>query len=272
MFIAETWRQSKSKINFKKPFCDLKEPDVTIGRPKGGIIGICSEPLNGRIKIIEVDPEKKWVICKLENIILACCYFPPSYSREKINNFIYQVKVHSNHGMSKCFVVGDFNIRLGDLTGDSYQDSSTRCSLLLDWVDNPNWTLLSPNEGKWTTVTANGKGIPDHVICSSSANRGVWNYTVFEDKLIESDHRPLVVTFGLDTVVRKLEFDRWNIMKLKNEDVQSQYKNILLQTKTPVLNSISSILEDLKTRRGNTITNTEAATLAETSLKHSAHG
>ncbi len=168
-----------------------------------------------------------------------------------------RVKDYSDQGIVKCFVFGDFNIRLGEVTGDNHQDSVERCALLLDWTAHPQWALLSPNEGKWTTITANGKGIPDHVICSGSANHCVWNYAVLEHRLIESDHRPLVMTFGLDTSVRKLEFDRWDIKKLKKKENLGKYKETLLSNKE-VKNSLSTILADLRNCQVEIISDAEA--------------
>ena len=267
MFFAETWLDPTNikKLNLQNVFCNLHEEKPSNGHAPAGILGIRSSNLHGNIRSVEIDPKKKWCIYKCDSTFLCCCYFPPGYDIREIDNFIQRIKHHSDHGAKQCFVFGDFNIRLGDLTGDTASDTTQRTTLLTEFAEEMNWTLLTPNEGKWTTITSNGRGIPDHVFCSAASARHVWNYTVFENSLIESDHRPLVVTFGLERSLPKSTFDRWDIAKLKREECLTEYTRLIRETAPEVNSKLLSTLTEINSQLGERITVEEARELVEKS-------
>ena len=61
----------------------------------------------------------------------------------------------------KVFLIGDLNLRMGSLTGDSVKNSRIQ---LWNVIEDMGFCWLQPNEDKWTIDTAMGRSIVDYVL------------------------------------------------------------------------------------------------------------
>lgn len=105
---------------------------------------------------------------KLRHVYFAIAYFQPKAPLSSLDKFWTKLQNLTDHGTLPCFIIGDLNARLGELSND-ITTNPPRSTTVFNWLSQPNWSLLSPDSGRWTTDTASGRGIPDHIIVSSSA-------------------------------------------------------------------------------------------------------
>jgi hypothetical protein len=248
LIIAETWLHSEHNsppLNWS--IVDLRHAKPRMGRAKGGLLAVADRELLGDCKIVAVDDDKRWFIIKTLNIFIAGTYFEPTCGRNAFQTFWNALQRVTHGGILPCFVLGDFNIRLGDLTGDLM--TSAKSDILNNWNNDPNWMLLSPDIGKWTSFTYNGHGIPDHAFCSVAALDLLETYEVQESHSCGgSDHRPLVLT-AIDPGTRKKKgYKRWDIQKLKRIEYAALYCSKLASTKPLMMENLLHIQQNLLQR------------------------
>ena len=159
--------------------------------------------------------------------MLGCGYFPPSLDFIHVERYFEKASELSARFSTPCIMTGDFNARLGEVTGDTKRNG--RCNNFLELLERFDLSIAKPQEGKWTTYAGGGRGITDHVIHNQC---NISNLKVHEKEapVIGSDHR--LITFDIDwePSLCDVNFTRWNIRKLKTDSTRKDYALYLAQT------------------------------------------
>ena len=88
-------------------------------------------------------------------------YLPPSLDLAIYRESLVIALEFVEDQNQNVFLVGDLNLRMGSLTGDSNKNSRTR---LWDTLEEMGFCWAQPDEGKWTIDTAMGRSIVDYVL------------------------------------------------------------------------------------------------------------
>lgn len=229
IFICETYfLPNQQHRGMGRMFLNLTKPDGRINtggrRAIGGIAGYCKPELTNQIRSIHTDVNCNYTILDVAGLIVAVGYFPPSMDNQAVPEFMELV--HNLVGDRQCVVVGDFNARMGDYSGDHHTNG--RGALLLDWLDGTpgiDFSLKRPDIGRFTSFGwGRGEGVTD---CVFQLNTEVNYLKVHEDNSLGgSDHRP--VTFNMNAAFNPVrEFTRWNVRKLMQVETQEIFNQIL---------------------------------------------
>lgn len=248
-FIVETWLKETDSTGRLKPFVNLTRNSEEIlerggRRGRGGILGFCSPEWDNDIRVISSAPEKHYTFVVISDIIVGICYLPPTLRNSVIDEFIDEAAELSNDFGIETVLVGDFNARCGQESGDTALN--TRGIGLLKKLRDLPCQLVQPVSGKWTTFATSGRGagITDHVIASESID--IVELTVHENEnLGGSDHRPLTFSFGPEIPKIEKDFNRWNIRKLAKEEARLEYLQTLEATEAQTLSGLTRLRSNM---------------------------
>lgn len=235
-FIVETWLSPNSSTIIKNPFINIinyRENYIEGGRrAQGGILGFCEFTLQQHVRVIE--QTTNYCFIKIGEIIFGVGYFSPTLDYLVLEEFMDKAEEYSTNNNQQCVLLGDFNARMRHRTGDSKTNArGIQFSSLLD--DSP-FNIILPSEGKYTSVTKEGRGITDLVLTSDTE---ISNLIIHEtESLGGSDHRPL--TFSIITSnLEKREFQRWNIRKFATDKVKEKYMETILGSHIGIINRLN---------------------------------
>ena len=118
-------------------------------------------------------------------------------------------------------ICGDLNARSEHLGND--HKTNARGRLLEEVLGGTRFRPQQPTEGRWTSFTRSGNGVPDLVLSTFRIN----NLVIHEDDSCGgSDHAP--ITFDIpDARPPKLDIRRWNVRRLEKPKVAAAYKQAL---------------------------------------------
>jgi hypothetical protein len=223
--IVETWLCSVDSSPISHPVINLVNPvfgPITGGRRgKGGILVFCQPKWQNEVQTLVLDPNRNFLIFRLNGIIWAVGYFAPSVADQLLFDFLDLVQGMSQEYTEEVIVLGDFNSRLGIVSGD--HAVNPRGTKLLNYMLEKPWQLPTPEVGKYTSFSLSngGKGITDLVF---TLNRDLVGYTVHEDNSLGgSDHR--LITFHVQVNILEVgkQFDRINIRRLADREYRESY-------------------------------------------------
>jgi hypothetical protein len=132
---------------------------------------------------------------KVDKVNVHCVYFPPSLSRDLVLSSLNSLPLHSD-----TIICGDFNARLGDVTGDSA--TNPRGLALLPWIEERNLSVLNSSlaYGIDTYCTFRNGAVASSIIDLFLTNIGGSgmvspSLSVASDLSLGSDHRLLQLGF-----------------------------------------------------------------------------
>lgn len=202
----------------------------------GGIMGWCSPRLDGLCRVVDVEKDNCGAIVEVaDEMMLVVGYFPPEEHNQGMSDRMldYFERAKEMAGDKPLVILGDFNARLGTLTGDHALNGRGR--KLISWLrgDGSGLTIENPVSGRFTSFTHWGRGAGiTEIVLSKSVD--VCGYRVMEhNSLGGSDHRPLVFELGVETPPPRT-FTRWDVKKLANLEMRQLYADTL---KTKILES-----------------------------------
>ena len=167
--------------------------------------------------------EKGLSIIRLESTTIACVYSAPSDNDNKILELVTQAQEIADD--TELLVIGDFNARLGNFSGD--HQLNRRGRILLQHLQESNLLYLRPETGLYTSFNGLGRGIPDLVLTNNPDSLS--ELTVHEsNSLGGSDHR--LITFVLHTpqsINEQRVIERPDIRKLMRQHKQRDLQHIL---------------------------------------------
>lgn len=233
MVLVETWLgPTSAALPIRGIFADVRHDTVYArGRSHGGIMVLAGAKVRKSMNVVKTDEGKRWVLIKVEDYFLLCCYFSPApEARDEIAVMMNTVSNLPKVSADNLMVVGDFNARMGEASGDSLKCARGKW-FLDEFLDLYGLERIRPASGKWTTVNAQGKGITDHALRLVDSDVVMEDLTVHEQcDLDGSDHRPLTWSvhtfrsFVLPTITR------WHLARLKDEVYAEQLSKILQNT------------------------------------------
>ena len=110
---------------------------------------------------------------KYRNIIIGSFYLSPHLSRQEYASALNSVKdiPNINFSTQQFIIMGDFNTRLGEKTGDSTSMPAWKRDLFDNFTHQLRLDLLLPSPSSrpaWTNITAQGAAVIDYILISSS--------------------------------------------------------------------------------------------------------
>lgn len=252
-FVVETWLLPKDPLPpHLKPLAltDLRsERAEHAKRGKDGVIVLVKESVKSMVSIIHISSCKRWVVLKVADYFVACGYFPPkSAKKEEILEFVSFLYDCEEIVWEKLMIVGDFNARLGDITGDSV--SNDRKTFFRDQILQAFGLHIVPTTSDWkyTTVTSTGNGITDLLLCSAESSIVFDGNGVKVDKnesFCGSDHRPLSWSVQLLKTYSIPRFSRYNRARLDNPEYSRLFTKALNESFFDIMSYAMSCYNDV---------------------------
>lgn len=200
----------------------------------GGFMALVSRRYRQSIKVLRTDDERRFVKFSVQGVEFTFVYLPPSLPNSVIH-LAMDVAEEGNTG--KSILLGDFNARMGEVTGDNKWCQRGR--LFETAIANSGFNLVQPTRGRFTSFGQNaGAGVVDLVLTNGPiANNLVVHET---ESLGGSDHRP--VTFHVDIPAPPYrEFSRWNIRAFDRQEVRDRYTSLLFERFPALVDSLDEL-------------------------------
>lgn len=195
-------------------------------------------------------PSPYLLLAKIGNLNLACTYLPPSLSITECTDTLAAIPTTHN-----TIICGDFNARMGELTGDKIWTPRGRS--LRNWFDRQQLTLLNPSMAygiptflsqRQSTILSS---IVDFFLCTGplpEAKMQVWT-----EHSLSSDHKLVQLSFQFDYTgaspppdpVRRM----WNLSRLQENDVEQLYVTRFEENAEALKNTLQLLLDDEATER-----------------------
>ena len=224
LVLVETWLKVGDNAALRPTVVDIRK-DVRPGmtRGNGGIVVVAKPGI--KVRVEEIDKEKNWVGLRVGESKVVCAYYPPGENEDKVKQFFVQMEgMCDKEGDKGCVVVGDFNGRVKEMSGDRIL--CPRGRWMKTFIESSSLCVRKPEEGKWTSYTQNGRGITDLVIVPRAVDP-VDKFVVMESQSVGgSDHRLLTLQLDEDVEAIKEASTRWNLSKLAQEEVRVQFDRV----------------------------------------------
>ncbi|KAG2178938.1 hypothetical protein INT43_001785, partial [Umbelopsis isabellina] len=159
---------------------------------------------------------------------IVCCYIPPTLGGPD-DSAAYNDILNSIPLLPDTIICGDFNARLGDITGDSI--TTTRGRILTTWMEDRQLLLWQTPAifGVPTFCTSRGGEVHQSVIDLFLSNfpADITEMTVRTDLSLSSDHRLVMAALSLPDMVddtsRPPGRRMWNLSRLQEDEVSALY-------------------------------------------------
>ncbi|KAI9011848.1 hypothetical protein CLU79DRAFT_806011 [Phycomyces nitens] len=245
LFITETWLLSPARILTSWSQFHLYGPPVA-GTYRGsmGVSLLVSPSCPYTVTQIPM-PNNYALAVKIGTLRLVCVYLPPSMSTADALSVLSDIPLTED-----TLLCGDFNARLGSITGDYATNS--RGLALSAWLEERSLTVLN---GSLSPCTPTYISFRREVEISSIIDLFITNTNFANPSLhiqtelsLGSDHRLLSLSFTYDLdpsppsppPLRRL----WNLSRLKEPDVLQLYTDSLILNATPLLNTLQDIVQN----------------------------
>ena len=250
-FMVETWLTTGDNVRLRHGtifmnMCQTveeKDQQIRVGRSGEGIMILARSEVRPLIKVIKRCETKRWVLLKVEEYFIVCAYFSPTVNVSEITDMLDYVCTHEDVDLERLLFVGDFNARMGvQLTGDSRTNG--RYTFFRDNVlKGYHLRLVRPAVGKWTNVSASGKGITDLLLrYASDSSYVVSDLTVHETNSLDgSDHRPMSWSVPIHREYIMPTIERWNIGRLRIPLYAQKFSDVLHDTFTYTSQNMTSL-------------------------------
>ena len=138
-------------------------------------------------------------VIKVQHTIIIFTYIKPDLLHIHVQELIQLAEQLSQDGVLKYVIAGDLNARSQLLTGD--HNTNARGTMLEEELEDSEFQVQRPIEGKWTSFANGGFTIPNMVI----VNFPIEDLTVHESESCGgSVHRPLTFTIPTEDPMEKL--------------------------------------------------------------------
>lgn len=234
LFITETWLPKSSLLP-----TNWRQEHVYGPRGTQGICCLVNPDCPLPVSRLTVDSIYSLSI-RLGPLTLTCLYIPPSLPIHDTLRVLDSISLPSN-----SLICGDFNARLGDLTGDTI--TNARGTQMKRWlaehalkVFNAELAFAIPTYYNFNpSSNVVKKSVIDLFITPSPAIFSLPSISVESDLSLDSDHRLLSLSFSLDPafLASSDTFDSdcpplrrlWNLSRLQEADVHRLYVQLFAQ-------------------------------------------
>ena len=160
-------------------------------------------------------------------VLIHCLYIPPNLGDNELSEILEQLPLNFNNTTS-TIICGDFNARMGEVTGDiQYNPKGRR---ILNWVLSNG--LVNWNQrlafGHPTSYSYQGNSIVDYFFSNTDFYSP--NLCIRDDLSLDSTHKMLTLDIQLPVTTPSEQPSRppsrklWYIKKLKQETIYNQYQ------------------------------------------------
>ena len=136
---------------------------------------------------------------RFQGVVVCGIYIPPLEPLEKCHMLLHGVLPQNNE--QPLILVGDFNMRLGAITGDTY--TNPRGTHLAPWLEEQDLVLLKSDRGVPTSIQwTHAWSIVDYIWASPLISHRVLHVrTISEDDVGGTDHRAILARFHMNVSV-----------------------------------------------------------------------
>jgi hypothetical protein len=205
LFLTETWLLSPTRFKSTWKEYHTYGLPLTTSRGRQGHLGLA----------LLVNPRCDFPVCQIEHshplltkytlsivlsstVLIHCIYIPPELEEDVPITAILDELPMQYASTTTTILCGDFNARLGQITGDTRLDSRGR--VFSNWIQTQNLTLWNQHltYGQPTSYTFQGTSIIDFFI--SDTDLVSPSLTIRHDLSLSSNHKFMTFSFGLPDV------------------------------------------------------------------------
>lgn len=165
------------------------------------------------------------VLCRIfKTWIVLFSYMNPNKTTDTCCTDIIKYVDKSLHATLPHIILGDLNMRLGELVGDTVHNA--RGLAINELLENHGYSLCKySNHGAFTFMTDHGRSIADYFYINSSKINAPVSCTVLDTEDIGSDHIPCAMSIECRTSSpsQTKNFYMWNIKKLKDDEYKDKF-------------------------------------------------
>lgn len=175
-------------------------------------------------------------------ILIHCIYISPELEEDVPITAILEELPMQYASTTTTILCGDFNARLGQITGDTRLDPRGR--VLSNWIQAQSLTLWNQRltYGQPTSYTFHGTRIIDFFLSDTDLTSP--SMTIRHDLSLSSNHKFITLSFRLPEVSRhRLPPQRvtWNLGKLKHPRNRDSYRDVFKESLGLILPPHSSL-------------------------------
>lgn len=225
LFITETWLLSPASLTIPNSWHQSHLYGSKVQDRHSGEYGISllTSPSFPYSVVTFPFTSKFFYACQIQHYVLLCFYLPPSMDddlaidlmEEAIAPFINNIEIKN------IILLGDFNARLGNITGEKNNTTNSRSIPFFNFITHHGLTIQNIDlaYGKHTFINNTGSSIIDFFITSND-DLTVTPYMEIRDDLhLNSDHKLVYFSFTHDfnppTASIPHPRQLWNIHKFK---------------------------------------------------------
>ncbi|KAG0904671.1 hypothetical protein G6F33_012753 [Rhizopus arrhizus] len=251
LFITETWLLSPSLLPTDwMQYHVYGVPVPSANRGSMGVTALVSPSCPFPVSQLP-SPNRYTLSLKVGPFRIHCLYAPPSLSTADFMNVLSSIP-----SLPNSFICGDFNARLGDLTGDALV--SPRGAAMARWLADRSLTVLN---GPLAHGIPTWVGFRDDREMSSIIDMFLTNASLMSPRLdiasdlsLGSDHRLLTLSFSFaqssasesssDTPDFTLHPRRlWNLSRLGEPDPCQLYQDTFRSSSAPLLSQLKRLVQ-----------------------------
>ncbi|KAG0931012.1 hypothetical protein G6F32_011821 [Rhizopus arrhizus] len=251
LFITETWLLSPSLLPTDwMQYHVYGVPVPSANRGSMGVTALVSPSCPFPVSQLP-SPNRYTLSLKVGPFRIHCLYVPPPLSNSDFMNVLSSIP-----SLPNSFICGDFNARLGDLTGDALV--SPRGAAMARWLADRSLTVLN---GPLAHGIPTWVGFRDDREMSSIIDMFLTNASLMSPRLdiasdlsLGSDHRLLTLSFSFaqssasesvsDTNDATIHPRRlWNLSRLGEPDPCQLYQDTFRSSSSPLLSQLKRLVQ-----------------------------
>lgn len=218
---AETWFMNRKQYTSNSFFiAESTYPTnpSTNRRQDGGLVLLASPSITNKLSITSTT--KYSINVQIDDSHLSFVYFPPSLSDNHIEHELKSI------GHTNC-IIGDFNIRLGNLSGDKLSNAKSRKTILYNHLNKYHLSYLRNKNISTISRT-------DHIF--TNQHNLTWTY---DSPSFQSDHQIMNISidgYNIPTLP-SLGAKRYDLKPLYNSFFKKEFLSIFESTYASNLNA-----------------------------------
>lgn len=250
LFITETWLLHPTRLPTDWDQYHLYGTPVQ-STYRGSMGVACLISPHCKLPVLQLpSPNNYSLLMKIGDLHILCLYLPPSLSQTAVDSLLSALPIH----YPNMILCGDFNARLGELTGDSVLNPRGR--LLQQWTDTNQLAILNSSlsfgQPTWAGVRQNQAttSIIDLFITNLSLSSP--SLAIDSDLSLSSDHNLMHLSFLYDfvsvssdstTTASKAHPRRlWNLSRLQEEGPSDLYADKFHDKILSLSNTVGNLL------------------------------
>ncbi|KAI8635965.1 Endonuclease/exonuclease/phosphatase [Parasitella parasitica] len=241
MFITETYLlRNDFTTHWTQQHTYAQQP-ANAARGFGGISCLIHPSFSSSYAIHKLSFTNPYTLSlKIGSYTIHCLYLPPQLSLAEVEDILHSLTI-DNH----TIFLGDFNVRLGPITGDTR--TNIRHELFTNWYETNNLHLWNTTEAykQPTYQSTNGSSIIDFIL-TPPAHLPVHDFKIHTDESFGSDHLLVTSSILLPTAPTPLPPPnqcrlQWKLKRLDDLDVYELYIDTFTQQSQSIIRTITDI-------------------------------